>query len=105
MKKKIEKIEEVIIPFKYSPKVTLYPGDEFRCSGGPYWVTQKEGKKVRMGHSGLFRFTNSTNDGNIMATSKKGQHVFIYMGETKLSDSGTHLTAHTIKKCRKKKNG
>ena len=57
----------------------------------------------KMGHSGKFRFVNSDGNG-IMATSGKGQHVFIYMGETKLAESGTHLTAHTIKKCRKKKN-
>ena len=101
MKKKPEKIEEPIVPFKYSPKVTLHPGDEFRCSGGPYYMT-KDSKKINMGHHGLFRFVNSSKDG-IMATNGK-THVFIYMGEAKIMDAtGTFLTAHKIRKCRKKK--
>ena len=90
----------VIVPFQYSPKVTLHPGDEFRCSGGPYWLG-KDGKKINMGHKGLFRFINSDKNG-LTATNGKAT-VFIYMGETRINDStGTHLTAHRIRKCRKK---
>ena len=97
-KAKTEPVE--IVPFKYSSKVTLHPGDEFRVSGGPYWLL-KDGTKTGMGHKGLFRFINSTKDG-IMATNGKST-VFIYMGEDRIMDAtGTHQVAHKIRKCRKK---
>ena len=100
--KKAKVAPVVIVPFKYSPKVTLYPGDEFKCTGGPYYLT-KTGKKINMGKHGIFRFVNSAKDG-IMATSGKSGDSFIYMGETKISEStGTHFIAHKIRKCRKKK--
>ena len=47
----MKKTEELIIPFKYSQKVTLHPGDEFHCSCGPYWIG-KDGKKINMGQKG-----------------------------------------------------
>jgi hypothetical protein len=98
-KNKIEIPEVIITPYKYSQKVTLHPGDEFRCSGGPYYLT-KTGKKIIMGQRGLFRFVNSAQEG-IMAT-KKETVVFIYMGENKVSEStGTHFVSHKIRKCRK----
>lgn len=97
------------IPFQYSPKVTLHPGDVFRCSGGPYYVTQ-DGKKILMGERGVYKFLNSAKDG-IIATPYNAREnappagsVFIYMGEDKISEiTGTTLRAHRIRKRRKKK--
>ena len=103
--KKPPVVEEIIVPFQYSPKVTLHPGDEFRCSGGPYWIGANN-KKYGMGQKGLFKFVNSGKDGITATKVSTGSRVFIYMGETKIMEStGTHVTAHKIRKCRKKKDG
>jgi hypothetical protein len=99
MKKKPTVIEELIVPFKYSQKVTLHPGDDFHCSCGPYWIG-KDGKKINMGQKGAFTFVNSIKDG-IIATNGK-MTAFIYMGETKTSETtGTCLAAHKLKKRKK----
>jgi hypothetical protein len=97
-------------PFKYSPKVTLHPGDVFRCSGGPYYVTQT-GEKLAMGQRGLFSYVNIAQDG-ILAVPYKPRPsavltgsaiVFIYMGEEKVSETtGTNFCPHKIRKVRKK---
>jgi hypothetical protein len=95
-------------PFKYSPKITLYPGDVFRCSGGPYYITQT-GEKVLMGHRGLFVYSNVEQDGIMAAVYNPRKTlpaglVFIYMGEEKVSPkTGTNLCPHKIRKLRKKK--
>ena len=100
-------------PFKYSPKVTLYPGDVFRCSGGPYYITQT-GEKLTMGQRGLFSYVNIAQDGILAVPYKPRKHigkwqfsgclVFIYMGEEKISPTtGTNFCPHKIRKVRKKK--
>jgi hypothetical protein len=106
-RKKIKAEPDPIIPFRYSARVTLHPGDLFRCSGGPYYITQTD-KKIVMGKRGLFVFVNSANEG-IMAKQYQPRKetpsgvVYIYMGETKVSDAtGTYLCAHKIRKLRKK---
>lgn len=110
MRLKKGKTEAVVIEsFKYSPKVTLHPGDVFRCTGGPYYVT-KEGEKINMGEHGTFRFINTAKNG-ILATPYKLRKdplprgsVFIYMGEECVSPvTGTNLCPHRIRKMRKKK--
>jgi hypothetical protein len=92
-------------PFKYSTRGTLYPGDVFRCSGGPYYLT-KDDRKVSMGERGLFQYIDKLEDGILAFPhgEKMARSAFIYMGEEKLSElTGTYLRPHKIRKIRKKK--
>jgi hypothetical protein len=108
-RKKAKAVENPIVPFKYSPKITLHPGDIFRCTGGPYYVTQGD-KKILMGVRGLFKFVNSANEGIIAIPHQPRSElpsgtVYIYMGESKMSETtGTYLQPHKIRKLRKKGN-
>jgi hypothetical protein len=107
-RKKPKTVTDPVLPFKYSPKVTLHPGDVFRCTGGPYYIT-KGGDKIAMGERGLFRYVNMAK-GGIMAVPHNPKDalpkgtVFIYMGEEAISEvTGTHFQPHKIRKSRKKK--
>jgi hypothetical protein len=106
-RKKPETVVEPILPFKYSPRITLHPGDIFRCSGGPYYMS-KDGKKIMMGERGLFKYVNLAKNGIIASPYQPrnidavGRTVFIYTGEEKVSEAtGTHFCSHKIKRVKK----
>jgi len=96
-KKEIPPIE----PYRYSERVSLMPGDKIRVKGGPYFLTDA-GVQIYMGERGVFTFKSVTKDG-ILAVAKGGGVTFIYTGDERISDLGTHLQPHKISKVRKKK--
>jgi hypothetical protein len=102
-KKKEEK--PVVDPYRYSPKVTLHPGDIIKVTGGPYYMS-KTGKKILLGKRGLFVFDEGDKEGIFAHPYKPHSElpqakVFIYLGAEKISEStGTHFSPHKIKKPR-----
>ena len=92
---------EIKKEYRYSPKVLFREGDKMRVSGGPYYET-KDGRKIKMGHSGLFTFLYADDEGHVWAKGKEGVRM-LYMGEPHLSElTGTYMAPHKLRKVRKK---
>jgi hypothetical protein len=91
--------------YRYSPRVSFEVGDAIRLSGGPYFVS-KTGAISKMGVNGLFKFYRVDDNGRDIWV-KRAEHEapkYVYMGpDTYSADTGTHFTAHKLKKTRKKK--
>ena len=51
MSRRLESLQE----YRYGKRGVLRPGDRFRVSGGPVYLTA-EGKKIAMGERGVFVF-------------------------------------------------
>lgn len=88
--------------FRYSQKVLLREGDKIRISEGPYYPT-KDGRKIKMGLSGLHYFSHLDDQGNVWVRNSQGTLAMVYMGKEHLSEmTGTYMRPHKIKKIRKK---
>ena len=89
--------------YRYSPKVLFREGDKMRVSGGPYYPT-KDGRKIKMGLSGLHTFSHVDEQGFVWVKGKEGSLKMMYMGPPHLSEvTGTYMTPHKLRKVRKKK--
>ena len=87
--------------YRYSQKVLFREGDKMRVSGGPYYET-KDGKRIKMGVSGICIFSHVDEQGNIWVSGKGGKRI-LYMGKPHLSETtGTHMVPHVLRKVRKK---
>jgi len=86
--------------YRYSPRVLFREGDKMHVSGGPYYETQ-DGKKIKMGLSGDYLFSHVDEDDNVWVRTKKGVLRLLYMGESRLAETGTHMEPHKLRKVRK----
>lgn len=79
---------------------SLEPDDIIKvlCGSGPYYIG-REGK-VCMGYHGLFKVKHVYGNGLLCypAENRQGEASFIYMGDEKLSKTGTTLRSHKIRK-------
>lgn len=70
--------------YQISPRVTLRPGDQFKATGGPYYLTA-ERKKVSIGSRGVFKFVEVMQDGAYVAILARSLHSeaceLIYVGK------------------------
>lgn len=63
--------------YRVSARVVLRPGDKFRVSGGPYYLTAS-GEKIPLAVRGVCEFVGVTRDGSktyITARTKEGSAV------------------------------
>ena len=89
--------------FRLSQKVVLTYGDKIRVSSGPYYLSQS-GNKIAMGERGTGIFIGVTNDQKIIYVKfGVGNIRLVYIGDTFISENGTIMRPHKIRKVRKKR--
>ena len=96
---------EVHTRYRYGKRSFIYPGDQFRASGGPFYVgTDDNGTRVRipMGENGKYVFRRYCELGAskwIEASSEQSGTAIIYVGRARRSPrvDGLRLRPHTIR--------
>ncbi len=91
--------------YRYGKRSFIYPGDQFRASGGPFYVgTDDNGTRVRipMGENGKFVFRRYCELGAskwIEASSEESGIAIIYVGRARRSPrvDGLRLRPHKIR--------
>lgn len=77
--------------YRVSERVVLQPGDQFRASGGPYWVLEN-GEKVSLKAYGPYKFRAFVQRGAvgwIEATDKDGNSCVLHVvGRRRKVDTG-----------------
>lgn len=84
-------------------KSNIKQGDKVRVSGGPYYLT-KDGRKIKLGESGIGTFVEMHIDGKGALVSFDSKSVsYVYVGPECVAPlTGTVLRPHKISKKRKR---
>jgi hypothetical protein len=74
---------QVFDQYQYGPRSVLAPGDRFRVSGGPFYVTD-DGRKIPLADRGVFVFRRYCVQGAarwIEAGRADGGHAVLWVGK------------------------
>ena len=90
--------------YRYGKRSYLYPGDEFRASGGPFYLTkddEEQRRRIPMNETGVFKFVRYCECGasKWIEGYRKGCGTVVYVGRPRPSPrvEGLRLRPHKIR--------
>lgn len=83
----------ISLEYRFGPRSVLTPGDRFRITGGPFYVTD-DGQKIAMSERGIFRFQRFCQSGSgewLEAWRSDGSTAVLYVGKPRRSRAVPNL--------------